>query len=407
MSARRHGSLAPIARLGAAFAFLVAACGSEYGDTNGETQRAPAFSDAGPRDGNAGATDAGTGNARTDGGPNADGGSTTSSVVGDYVQAVRARNARCTGGNDYLFTGEDKDIDVLIEELDAPGVRPEKKVALATCTLSLATAPCGGMTPECLAYEQMRGRLGAEAGCEYDVQCASGTCSGGDRLHCGKCLSAGAQLGEFCTGARGCNEGLVCLSDGSTPHPQYACYAQTLVKTAGEPCDAKSICGAGLTCACRPGATCTFGSGPFTCQVLLGPGATCSGGSYQAACDQGGTYECSPSTHQCTKRPTAGETCDTTYNNCASGLICPASTGTCRAPRTGIPGGAVCVAGELCAVGFACTKPVPPSRVCEPELTIGQDCNPAHGTAKCGSGLFCDASQLCAQGVTPAACASP
>lgn len=248
------------------------------------------------------------------------------------------------------------DEDDLHAAIEAGKIRYDGASALR-CLDSLAALPCDETSREARApieacARMFRGRLEVGEACEFDLECASGSCDEApcpaDRCCAGTCLATRvAAAGAPCTRDDECALDAFCSS-------QRTC---TPLAGRGQPCRLDAHCESGLACigaselqdgACRAlpllgescpymrcaelGAMCNSAS---LCVPVGLPGAPCA---TDADCSL--FTLCGPS-NLCIDVPRLGEPCDFT---CAGEAWC--SQGTCVAP---LENTAPCTADNQCA----------------------------------------------------------
>jgi uncharacterized protein (TIGR03382 family) len=235
-----------------------------------------------------------------------------------------------------------------------------------------------------------------------DVVCAAGTaCDVFD----GKCKCGG-------TGGTECADGTQCDPVAKACIPLVDCRVTAC--PANQDCDAATgqcLCGAA---ACSTGEVCAVSAGggrscaPSPCAGVNCSGATacdpvdgqckCNG----AVCGGGETCGCAASAATCAdadRACTPSTLC--TGVTCAGGTSCDPLDGQCKC---GGPGGPVCGAGQICALGpppqcqggDQCSLPDGGTKIC----AGGTSCDPEDGVCKCGGrgGILCQP----ASGNTPA-----
>lgn len=170
------------------------------------------------------------------------------------------------------------------------------------------------------------------APCRIDSECESRSCSGSS-ITCGACM-ARLPAGSPCTSSAQCARAGFC---------DKVC---TEVAFLGDACDARRVCGNGLTC--------TNG----TCVKVGGPGAACKNG---ASCDLAASQGCNTKTSTCEALTFAepGEACPSTPSGtpvlCMKGSRCVTpdldQPGTCVAPAKV---GEDCSSAQPCETGINC-----------------------------------------------------
>lgn len=194
-----------------------------------------------------------------------------------------------------------------------------------------------------------------------DCQRSPGTCTG--------VCSAGATLGQACSGFPSCVEGYCDYAGSNT------CVAY--VSEGGS-------CASGGQCDPRVDRCNSYDDGG-TCTPLAGSGQSCA---YAGDCAQG--YYCQSadggfSGGTCQPRGQVGDPCTESQfqTNCASGLTC--FQGTCHADTAAL--GQTCAQGIYCDQGY-CSGPDGGAGTCTAYSELGQSCS----SSRCDSdfNLYCD-----------------
>ena len=239
------------------------------------------------------------------------------------------------------------------------------------------------------------------------TRCANVECAGGTACDVfdGKCKCGG-------TGGTECADGTACDPVIKACMPLVDCRVAAC--PANQDCDAATgqcLCGAA---ACAAGEVCAVSEGggracaPSPCAGVNCAGATtcdpadgqckCNG----AVCSGGETCSCAAGAASCsaTDRACTPSTLCTGVT-CEGGTTCDPLDGQCKC---GGPGGPVCGAGQICALGppaqcqggDQCALPDGGTKRCEG----GTSCDPEDGVCKCGGrgGIVCQP----ASGATPA-----
>jgi hypothetical protein len=207
--------------------------------------------------------------------------------------------------------------------------------ALVACASALETTGACETDPRAPAECQFRGTLPGGAACSDPLQCASGSCVGGNNGACGACATPLPAVTEGETGA--------------------SCGSDTTPCTRGLTCDASSHCA-------------PLGRGGATC----GTDADCAIG-----------FSCSHAKRLCLPLATLGETCATNGQTCIPSLVCASASHTCVAP-------AFVAAGQPCGDTSACLQGSCgyPSMTCPTVVADGQACV-QNATAECDTFAGC------------------
>lgn len=203
--------------------------------------------------------------------------------------------------------------------------------------------------------------------CFVDQECVSGFCSGGSTTTCsaGQCVGdtapvpqQPAAIGEMCFSSSGCVSGAYC----DTQQVEPVCVA---LKAQGATCVSDTECTYGTRCSgttgartCKPlpglnqscdvdflcrddGLYCDTTTATPTCKQVGLPPATCTSSSQ---CSN--YYPCDLSTGKCTKAPSIGQSCASTFTCFDAGTYCDTTTSVCTAVKAD---GSACTADSQCA----------------------------------------------------------
>lgn len=249
----------------------------------------------------------------------------------------------------------------------------------SACVAAYRNAPCGGSAAPSACLETFEGTLADGAPCSNAEQCSDqSTC---DSSHVGMCPSGVCihvpQVGETCdtsgSAATRCAYGLRCSSG--------TCAELAM---AGEACNpSQADCDASLTCVTTETDPTHGTCGTIT---LAGAGEPCGRG-----CQAG--LLCSASTGMC-RQPRTDGSCESTFggvDDCGVGEQCNVETGNCEPlPTTGEPCTTLCARGSRCtptgSSGGVCAVPVATGSACETDASCA--------SGYCASGA-CAAPPLC------------
>jgi hypothetical protein len=289
-------------------------------------------------------------------GGTSDGGVTIEAACAASAQGICAKLQACSALVTFIWGSltecEQANAVECEARLEAPETTETVEV-VAACTAARAAAGCEVIfqsPPACVPPPGPRPDGGA---CETGGQCAGGECEFAEGAACGTCVTPAVD-GASCASVP-CASGLICGSSTDL------CYQPGDI---GDACFQGQVCKSGLICregpetcqlpgklgdACGPTRdSCDFFSGfscqpgPLTCAAILV--ATSVGDSCGFDSSTGLTTRCSGEMFcssndfdfgLCNPRPTAGQACDVTGDQCKAPTRCVG--GTCT-----LPGEATC-----------------------------------------------------------------